>query len=124
MLDDFVLEDSCAFPVLVEVIANNEHVTFFPDGRLHISGKLFVRLTNLDDPANVVGINASGPGFITPTSERGAGRGLVFLRPGEFGGPGFILTSGRVDFVRAENGFLSDFTLRGRTVDICAVLAA
>lgn len=124
LIDDFVLPDSCAFPVLVEVIANNEHVTFFPNGRLHVNGKLFVRLTNLDDPANVVTVNASGPGFITPTSERGAGRGVVFLRPGEFGGPGLILTNGRVDFVRAENGFISDMTVRGRTVDICAVLAA
>jgi hypothetical protein len=124
LLDDFVLEGSCAFPVLIEVIANKEHVTFFPDGRLHVNGKLFVRLTNLTDPDRVVELNISGPGFITPTSERGAGRGLLFLREGEARGPGLLLVAGRTDVIRAEDGFISSLTIRGSSTDICAVLAA
>jgi hypothetical protein len=123
VLDDFVLEGSCAFPVLIEVIANKEHVTFFSDGRLHVTGKLVVRLTNLDDPDQVMELNISGPGFVTPTSERGAGRGLLLLRPGEAGGPGLFLVTGRVDIVRAENGFIANLGIRGRSVDICAALA-
>jgi hypothetical protein len=123
VLDDFVLEGSCAFPVLIEVIANKEHVTFFSDGRLHVTGKLVVRLTNLDNPAQVMELNISGPGFVTPTSERGAGRGLLLLRPGEAGGPGLFLVTGRVDIVRAENGFIANLGIRGRSVDICAALA-
>ncbi len=124
VLEDFVLEGSCAFPVLVEVIANKEFVTFFSDGRLHVTGKLFVRLTNLDDPDQVVELNISGPGFVTPTSERGAGRGLFLLREGEALGPGLLLVTGRTDVVRAEDGFISNLTVRGTSTDICALLAA
>lgn len=123
VLDDFVLEGSCAFPVLLEVIANKAHVTVFPDGRLHFNGKLFVRATNLENDESLE-LNISGPGFITPTSERGAGRGLLLLRPGEALGPGLILVTGRVDIVRAEDGLISGLNIRGSSTDICALLAA
>jgi hypothetical protein len=124
VIDDFVLEGSCAFPVLLEVIANKEYITFFSDGRFHVTGKLFVRATNVDDPDQVVELNVSGPGFVSPVSERGAGRGLLLLRPGEAGGPGLLLVTGRVDIVRAEDGFISNLTVRGSTVDVCALLAS
>jgi hypothetical protein len=124
-LEGFVLEDSCPFPVLLEVTESNAHVTVFSDGRMHFTGKIFVRLTNLDDPDHVVELNISGPGFISAEgAERGGGRGLVLLRPGEAGGPGVVLVTGRLDIVRGEDGLISGMTLRGRSVDICAMLAA
>jgi len=123
VLDDIDLEDLCAFPVLLEVTANKEYVTFFSDGRIHVNGKLFVRVTNLDTGESL-DLNISGPAVISPDSERGVGRGLLLLRPGEAGGPGLVLTTGRVDFIRAEDGFIENLTIRGRSVDICTALAA
>ena len=41
--DDFVAEDVCSFPVLIEVTANKEFVTVFEDGRILITGKLFAQ---------------------------------------------------------------------------------
>ena len=121
--EDAVLEGLCPFPVLVEFTANNEFVTFFDDGSIIVTGKLFVRLTNLDDTTNSLDLNISGPTFISPVEERGAGRGLVLLFPEDSGGPGIVLATGRVDFVRGEDGFITNLSVRGRTVDICATLA-
>ena len=122
LIEDDVLT-LCSFPVLVEVIANKEYVTFFEDGRLLVTGKLFVRLTNLDDPSNSLTLNISGPAHISELSERYAGRGLFLLFPEDVGGPGLLLTTGRVDVVRAEDGFVTNFSVKGNTVDICAALA-
>jgi hypothetical protein len=122
LIEDDVLT-LCSFPVLLEVIANKEYVTFFEDGRLLVTGKLFVRLTNLDDPSNSLTLNISGPAHISELSERYAGRGLFLLFPEDVGGPGLVLTTGRVDVVRAEDGFVTNFSVKGNTVDICAALA-
>jgi hypothetical protein len=121
-LEDIELEGLCTFPVLLEVTANKEYVTFFSDGRIHVNGKLFTRVTNLNTDESL-DLNISGPAVISPDSERGHGRGLLLLRPGEAGGPGLVLTTGRVDIVRAANGFIENLTIRGRSVDICAALA-
>jgi hypothetical protein len=123
LLDDIELSGICAFPVLLEVTANKEFVTFFSDGRIHVNGKLFARVTNLDT-GEFLDLNISGPAVITPEAERGHGRGLLLLRPGEAGGPGIFLTNGRVDIIRAEDGFIANLRTRGSSVDICAALAA
>jgi hypothetical protein len=122
-LDDIELSGFCAFPVLLEVTANKEFVTFFSDGRLHVNGKLFARVTNLSTGKSL-DLNISGLAVISPDSERGLGRGLLLLFPGDAGGPGLVLTTGRVDIIRAENGLIENLTIRGRSVDICAALAA
>jgi hypothetical protein len=122
LIEDDVLT-LCSFPVLLEVIANKEYVTFFEDGRLLVTGKLFVRLTNLADPSNSLTLNISGPAHISDLGERYAGRGLFLLFPEDVGGPGLVLTTGRVDVVRAEDGFVTNFSVKGNTVDICAALA-
>jgi hypothetical protein len=119
LIEDDVLT-LCSFPVLLEVIANKEYVTFFEDGRLLVTGKLFVRLTNGD---NSLTLNISGPAHISDLGERYAGRGLFLLFPEDVGGPGLVLTTGRVDVVRAEDGFVTNFSVKGNTVDICAALA-
>jgi hypothetical protein len=112
----------CSFPVLVEFTANKEYVTVFED-RILVTGKLFVRLTNLDDPTNSLDLNISGPTYISELGERYAGRGLFLLFPEDVGGPGLILTTGRVDVVRGEDGFVTNFSVKGNSVDICAALA-
>jgi len=119
LIEDDVLT-LCSFPVLLEVIANKEYVTFFEDGRLLVTGKLFVRLTHGD---NSLTLNISGPAHISDLGERYAGRGLFLLFPEDVGGPGLVLTTGRVDVVRAEDGFVTNFSVKGNTVDICAALA-
>jgi hypothetical protein len=119
--DDFVAEDVCSFPVLIEVTANKEFVTFFEDGRILITGKLFARVTNLDTGTSL-DLNISGPATITDT-EVSRGRGLFILFPQDAGGPGLVLTSGRVVVMRAEDGFIANMKVQGRTVDLCAALS-
>ena len=121
VLEDFVAEDSCSFPVLIEVTANKEFVTFFEDGRLLITGKLFARITNLDSGTHL-DLNISGPTTVTDV-EALRGRGLLILFPQDAGGPGLLLTSGRVVLIRAEDGFIANATFKGRTVDLCEALA-
>jgi hypothetical protein len=122
IFEDFVLEDVCSFPVDVAFIANKERLTFFSDGRVHVSGKLVVRLTNLDDPTNVLTLNISGPALLAP-DERFFGRSLNPLFPTDAGGPGLIFTTGRLDIVRAEDGSIIEFTPRSSAVDVCAALS-
>jgi hypothetical protein len=119
--DDFVAEDACSFPVLIEVTANKEYITFFSDGRIQVNGKLFVRVTNLDTGTSL-DLNVSGPVTVTET-EVLRGGGLLILFPQDAGGPGLLLTSGRVVLVRGEDGFIANATFKGRTVDLCAALA-
>ena len=120
--EGFDLPGICSFPVSIEITANKEFVTFFSDGRLLVTGKLFARLTNLDT-GKTLDLNISGPAFIDPDSERIAGRGLFILVPEDVDGPGLVLTTGRLDIIRGEDGFVDQFLLRGRSVDVCAALA-
>jgi hypothetical protein len=109
--------------VRLEITANKEYVTLFSDGRIFVNGKLFVRITNLDTGESL-DVNVSGPAHITLVSERSAGRGIFLLFPQDVGGPGLILTTGRVDVVRGEDGFITNLTVKGTSVDVCAALAA
>jgi hypothetical protein len=121
-LEDFVAENVCSFPVLIEATANKEFVTFFDDGRTLVTGKLFVRLTSVETGTSLE-VNVSGPVTVTET-EVIRGRGLLILFPEDAGGPGLLLTTGRVVLVRGDDGFIANATSRGRTVDVCAALAA
>jgi hypothetical protein len=89
---------------------------------VHVSGRLVVRLTNLDDPANVLTLNISGPALLAP-EERFFGRSLNPFFSTDAGGPGLIFTTGRVDIVRAEDGSIIEFNTRAPTKDVCAALA-
>jgi hypothetical protein len=121
-IEGFELPNICRFPVFIDVTANNEFVTFFDDGRVHVTGKLFVTVTNMDSGESLE-LNISGPAVISPDSERILGRALLFLFPEDVDGPGLILTTGRVDIIRGEDGFIDDLSVRGQTVDVCAELA-
>jgi hypothetical protein len=118
--EDFVLEGVCPFPVLVETTANKEYVKIFDD-RIMVNGKLFTRLTNLETQESLE-LNISGPATIS-TTEVLRGRGLLILFPEDAGGPGLVLTAGRVQLIRGEDGFIANSTTSGRTVDVCAALA-
>jgi hypothetical protein len=88
--EDFIIEDVCAFPVEYHVLANNEFTTTFSDGRQLITGKLKVRLTNLDEPSKSLKVNISGPGVIRVTEEgvftlKATGRWLFFFFPADLG---------------------------------------
>ena len=106
----------------IEILANKEFVTFFSNGRILVTGKLFVRLTNADKPTKSISVNISGAAHIT-TVERFTGHNLFFLFPFDVGGPTMLLTTGRVDIVRAEDGSIVEFTTRAPTKDVCAALA-
>jgi hypothetical protein len=85
-------------------------------------GKLFVTVTNVDSGESI-DLNISGPARISELGERYEGRGLFLLFPEDVGGSGLVLTTGRVDVVRAEDGFVTNFSDKGNSVDICAALA-
>jgi hypothetical protein len=118
--EDFVAEDVCPFPVLIETTANKEYVKIFED-RIMVNGKLFTRLTNLETGESL-DLNISGPATISQT-EVLRGRGLLILFPEDAGGPGLLLTTGRVELIRGEDGFIVGMSTSGRTVDVCAALA-
>lgn len=122
LLEDFQLTEACPFPVDIEILADKEFVTFFSNGRILVTGKLFVRLTNADKPTKSISVNISGAAHIT-TVERSTGHNLFFLFPFDVGGPAMLLTTGRVDIVRAEDGSIVEFTTRAPTKDVCAALA-
>ena len=44
----------------IEILANKEFVTFFSNGRILVTGKLFVRLTNADKPTKSISVNTTG----------------------------------------------------------------
>jgi hypothetical protein len=120
--EDFTIEGSCTFDVDVQILANNELITTFSDGRQLITGALFVRLTNVETGKSI-DLNISGPGFITPHEDGSvtfelSGRSLVF-------DVGFLqLTSGPVILEIDENGDVVSYTYTSAaTVDLCAVLA-
>jgi hypothetical protein len=124
ILEDGEVTDTCSFPVAIEIIQNKEYVTSFSDGRLLITGKLFVRFTNSDEPANSLRLNLTGSLHITSSLERGAGHNLYFLFPWDAGGPGIILISGRVDVVRDENFAIVELRTRAAPkLDVCAALS-
>jgi hypothetical protein len=123
VIEDEEFDNLCPFPVLLEITANKEYVKVFSDGRFFVNGKLFVRITNLDTGESL-DANVSGPAHISLLGERTAGRGIFLLFPEDVGGPGIIITTGRVDIVRGEDGFITDLNVRGTRFDVCAALAA
>ena len=122
VIEDADFNNLCQFPVRIEITANKEYVKFFSDGRLLVNGKLFVRITNLDSGESI-DVNISGPANVTPTTERNMGRGILLLFPEDAGGPGLFLNTGRLEIIRGEDGFITNYTVRGTSVDVCAALS-
>jgi hypothetical protein len=128
---DFVVSDSCPFPVAVHNVVDNGVIKVFSDGRAMSTGSLKDRVTNLETGKSEL-INVSGPSFRTrnpdgTTTYRFEGLTELPLSPGELGpgSPGqFLVLSGPNTFTYDANGHLVDFSLGGGIVrDICADLA-
>jgi hypothetical protein len=120
--EDFTIQGSCAFDVDLQVLVNKEFITTFSDGRQLITGRLVVRLTNVETGKSI-DLNISGPVFITPHEDGSvtfelSGRSLVFL-------PGLLeLTSGSAVLEIDPAGNVVSYTkTSAAAVDLCAVLA-
>jgi hypothetical protein len=120
--EDITIQGSCTFDVDLHVLVNKEFITTFSDGRQLVTGRLVVRLTNVDTGKSI-DLNISGPGFITPHEDGSvtfqlSGRSLIYL-------PGLLeLTSGPVILEFDPAGNLVSYTkTSAATIDLCAVLA-
>lgn len=126
---DFVIRDSCAFPVLSHDEVNKGVVTFFSNGVIHVTGALKLTLTNLDTGTSIE-LNISGPGTITETADGGTlvtlrGPSLWFFGPGPGtipGPPGIILTTGPATILFNPDGSNVFTHTGGTTTDVCALL--
>ena len=124
----------CSFPTHYDVVANNEYGKFttLADGtvRLHETGTLKVRVTNVDTDASVL-LNASGPGTVTfhpdgTTTVVGNGHWLITNLAADaspFGLPGVMLTSGVLNETLSPTGTPTALSVTGHVTDVCAELS-
>ena len=111
----------CAFPLQVEPLRDKEKVTTFSDGRMRLTGSFVARLTNTENGRSIV-VNASGPGWLDTNVSQGAG--LVFLFPGDVGGPGAYLFHGRVVITFDDAGDIVALESSGqRSGNLCNAIA-
>lgn len=111
----------CDFPIQVTPLKLREKLTFFPDGRIRVTGAAIIELENLDNGKSTV-INSSGPSSL----ERGAAQGpqLFFVNEDEAGGPGIFLYHGNLRFTRDEDGNIDSITSTGtRSGNLCESVA-
>jgi hypothetical protein len=116
----FTISGSCTFDVRADVLVNKEFATTFTSGKQIVTGRLVIRLTNLQDPSKSVVLNVSGPGIedlSNPQVFNLSGTSLIFF-------PGTLaLTKGPVSVTFDENGNITSFTeTSAAAVDLCAVL--
>jgi hypothetical protein len=115
------ISDSCAFDVRVDFLVNKEFIKVFTSGKTLITGRLVVRVTNLDNPSKSRVLNISGPGkddLADPSTIHLSGSSLVFF-PGVL-----LLTHGPVTLTIDADGNVTSFTqTSASSVDVCALLA-
>jgi hypothetical protein len=117
----FTISGSCSFDVQADVVVNKEFITTFTSGKQIITGRLVVRVTNLDNPSKSLVLQVSGPGIedlSNPSTFNLSGTSLFY-------GPGaLLLTRGPVSVTFDESGNPTSFTqTSASSVDLCAVLA-
>jgi hypothetical protein len=116
---DVTIVGSCSFDVQAEVLVNKEFITTFPSGKQIITGRLVVRLTNLDNPTKSIVLQINGPGIedLNSSDFNLSGTSLIFL-------PGILrVTHGPVTITVDESGNPVVTQISASFVDICAVLA-
>jgi hypothetical protein len=122
----------CDFAVLAEVVVDNEYITTYFDKagnptRAHISGRLVVRLTNMETDASVVR-NISGPGTLLFGDRfvlKATGPWLFAFLPGELGPgspPMLIINKGQF-WLGTRGGHQAILRQTGTQEDVCATLA-
>jgi hypothetical protein len=117
----FLVTDSCSFAVRIDVLVNKEFITTFTSGKQLGTGRLIVRVTNLDDPSKSRVLNVSGPAksdLADPSTVPLSGSSLIFF-------PGVLrLTHGPVSLTIDADGNVTSFTqTSASSVDLCALLA-
>ena len=117
----FTISGSCSFDVQVDVLVNKEFITTFTSGKQIITGRLVVRVTNLDNPSKSRVLQISGPGIedlSNPSTFNLSGTSLIFF-PGVL-----LLTRGPISLTFDQSGNVTSFTqTSASSVDLCAVLA-
>jgi hypothetical protein len=116
----FIVSDSCSFGVRIDFLANNEFIKVFTSGKTLITGRLVVRVTNLDNPSKSRVLNISGPGkndLADPSTVHLSGSSLVFF-------PGVMVqTHGPITVTLDADGNVTSFTQTSSSSrDICALL--
>jgi hypothetical protein len=107
--------------VRIDILVNKEFITTFTSGKQLVTGRLIVRVTNLDDPSKSRVLNVSGPGK-SDLADRStvplSGSSLIFF-------PGVLrLTHGPVSLTIDADGNVTSFTqTSASSVDLCALLA-
>ena len=122
--DTFDAGDVCAFPVVVDFLANKEKVrTFTSNGwdRSFVSGLLVVRMTNPENDSSRT-FNISGPG---PTiTHRDGSYTIYFYGNSILFGPGFMVaTSGPAWQDYAADDSLTSTHTSHQVLDVCAALS-
>jgi hypothetical protein len=113
----------CSFPLQVEALRDKEKITTFSDGRMRLTGSFVARLTNPESGRSIV-VNASGPGWLDGNPNVSEGGGLVFLFPGDVGGPGAYAFHGRVLITFDDAGNIVELTSTGRrSGNLCDLIA-
>jgi hypothetical protein len=106
---------SCSFDVRIDFLVNKEFITTFTSGKTLITGRLVVRVTNLDDPSKSRVLQISGPAIndlADPSTFNLSGSSLIFF-PGVM-----VVTHGPVSLTS------DSFTqTSASSVDVCALLA-
>ncbi len=126
---EFAAGEVCPFALRIEPVVNKETIKTFPNGRELITGRLTVRVTNLDEDRSIV-VNVSGPVTITPLENDMIqivvrGRNLLWFFERDVGGARLLLTTGRAEAVLdLEADAITSFVQRtGTATDLCAQLA-
>jgi hypothetical protein len=117
----FTIQGSCPFDVRVDTLVNKEFVTTFASGKVIITGRLVVRVTNVEQPSKSLVLQISGPGIednSNPSVFNLSGTSLIFF-PGTL-----LLTRGPISLTFDESGNVVSFSqTSAASVDLCAVLA-
>jgi hypothetical protein len=117
----FTVSGSCSFDVRIDFLANKEFLTTFTSGKQLITGRLVVRVTNLQNPSKSRVLHISGPGkndIADPFTFNLSGSSLVFF-PGVL-----LLTHGPVSLTFDASGNVTSFSqTSASSVDLCALLA-
>ena len=118
----------CPFAVRIETVSSKASIKTFPDGRQLTTGRTTDRVTNLITGESV---DLTGAGSILsvplPNGDLrliGRGRILIYLFPGDVGGPALIRVTGRVEeTLNLGTDTITSFRLSGKRMDVCAALA-
>lgn len=116
----FDITGSCQFDVRVDVLANDEFIAVLTSGKTIVTGRLILRLTNVDEPSQSITLNVSGPSIndsSDPSTINLSGTSLLFY-------PGVLmLTKGPVAIKIDENGNVTSVRFTSAAaVDLCAAL--